>query len=306
MATGVSERPAAASAAPTGTLPYRRQTIREAVGEAWAARALVRPLGARVVRKTYAKTKLGASWLVIRPVVDTGGKALLFGSVLGIVGAPNGVPYFLFLLVGMQAWRLFDQTLFWATRGFDRYAKLTRSFAFPLLLVPISASAFAWVEFLIYGLILVLTFLLFVVVDGELYLQLGPELLLAPLGLLLALGLALGISLWLSLLNARWRDVRLALRFVLEVWLYVTPVIYPLTLLPAGFQTLAQVNPMAPVVEMVKEGLLDAGHVTALGVAWSVAATIAALASGLWFFSRNAARFNTPLPLDDDDDDETF
>lgn len=284
--------------------PYRRQTVPALLRETWEERALLRPMASRVVRKSFAKTKLGALWLVIRPLVDTGGRALLFGAVLGAVTTPGGVPYLLFLLVGMQAWRLFDQTLHWATRGFDRYAKLARQFVFPLLTVPIAASAYGWLEFVIYGVLLILAFLLFWIFDGTLYLQLGPELLLAVLGMACALTFALGLSFWLSVLNARWRDVRLTLRFVLEIWLYVTPVIYPLEQLPSGVRPIVQANPVAPAVEMVKHGLIDAGSVSALGIAWAVVASLGTLWSGLWFFSRHASRFNRPLLADEDDDDE--
>jgi lipopolysaccharide transport system permease protein len=222
-----------------------------------------------------------------------------------VSGATNGAPYFLFLLVGMLGWRLFDQTLFWATRGFDRFAKFTRRFAFPLLLVPVAASAYGWVELSIYSVIVAVTFLILVVTDGQLYLPLGPELLLGVLGLTLALGLALGIGLWTSVLNARWRDVRFTLRYVLEIWLYVTPVLYTLEKLPENLRSIAQVNPMAPIVELVRVGFLGTGSVSPLAVAWAVVATLGALASGLWFFSHYAARFNTPLlGLDDEDEDE--
>jgi lipopolysaccharide transport system permease protein len=213
------------------------------------------------------------------------------------------VPYFLFLLVGMAAWRLFDQTLTWSTRGFDRFSKLVRTFSFPLLLVPIAASAFGWLEFGIYSALTALVFLAFLVTDGTLYLAVGPELLLGVLGLLLALGFGLGLALWLSVFNARWRDVRFSLRYVLEIWFYLTPVIYPLTQLPADVRTLAQVNPMSPIVEMVKEGFLDAGTTSPLAVAWAIVATLIALTSGVWFFANHSARFVVP-DADGDEQDE--
>jgi lipopolysaccharide transport system permease protein len=194
--------------------------------------------------------------------------------------------------------------LFWATRSFDRHARFTRRFAFPLLLVPVAGTAFAWVEFAIYTGIAVFMFVLFAVTDGVLYLALGPELLMGLAGLLLAALLALGIGLWLCVLNARWRDVRLTLRYVLEIWLYATPVIYPLSQIPSGFRTIAQINPMTPIVEMTKQGFLNAGDVTGGGVIWAVSATTIAVGSGLWFFGRYAARFISPLLVVDDEEEE--
>jgi lipopolysaccharide transport system permease protein len=292
------------AAGPTITTRPRSQSVRDAVSDAWQGRALARPMAARVVAKTYAKTKLGIGWLFIRPIVDIGSRTLLFGSVLGVEGASNGAPYFLFLLIGLFGWRLFDQTLFWATRGFDRFAKLARRFAFPLLLVPVAATAYGAFELCVYGVMIAIAFAVLWIVDGQLYLPLGPELLLGVLGLLLALGFGLGIALWTSVLNARWRDVRFTLRYLLEIWLYATPVIYPLETLPESVQPVAQINPMTPIVELVKEGFLDSGTVGLVPTLWAVAATLAAMSSGLWFFAHNAARFNTPLAAGDDDDDD--
>ena len=281
-------------------------SIRRELTEAWRDRALVPRLAARVVIKTYVKTILGRTWLILRPLMDTLGLALLFGAVIGIA-VPGGIPYLLFLIFGLLGWRLFERSLFWSTRSFDRYARLVRKLNPPLLLMPIAGTGPAVVEAMVYVAILVLMLGFYGVSDGTSYLAVGPELLLGIAGLLLCLLLALGLGLTLSVLNARARDVRLALRYVLTVWFYVTPVIYPLSKLPETFQVLAQINPVTPMIEMIKEGFLDVGRVDPLGVAWAVAATALSIAFGLWFFSRKAVDFATPLHgemLGDDEEEE--
>ena len=149
----------------------------------WEARRLVPLVGSRVLIKGYAGTKLGRAWLVLRPGVTVLSMTLLFGAVLG---APsNGVPYPIFLLTGLLAWLTFDRFVFWAVRSFDVYGRLIRNFAFPLLLVPTASGFAASVEFTIFvGFILIAT-CVFWAVDGVVYLQFGPELLLAVAGVLL-------------------------------------------------------------------------------------------------------------------------
>lgn len=296
------------TAAAATSVTYRRPqpSVRVEIGRAWASRALLPRLGARVVVKTYVKTIAGRGWLVIRPVMEGLAMGLIFGGVVGL-NAPEGLPYLLFLLVGLLGWRLFERSLFWSTRSFDRYNKLTRSMDPPLLLLPIGGTAPGIVEFGVYSVLIALVAAGFSIADGTAYISLGPELLLAVLGVALCYLFSVGLGLFLSVLNARARDVRLTLRYVLDVWVYITPIIYPLGKLPEGFQVLAQVNPVAPMVEMVKEGLLGAGTVTVGGAVWATAATLLALGGGLVFFSRYSSVFVTPLHgrhVADDEEEE--
>ena len=123
-------------------------------------------------------------------------------------------------------------------------------------------------------------------------------------GLALSLGLAWGLGLWLSVLNAMARDVRLSLRYVLMVWMYVTPVIYPVSALPEGWQFLATINPVAAPVELIKEGLIGAGDVELDAILVSIGVTLVACVSGLWFFARVAPIAVGRAPEEDEDDDE--
>jgi len=306
--------PARAPAGPDAASEVRyrppRPSVPGVVRDAWRSRHLVRPMGFRVVAKMYAQTKLGRSWLVIRPAMDVGGSALIFGGVLG-VSARDGTPYVIFLVVGLAGWRLFERTVYWSTRSFDRYARYTRRFVMPLLLLPIAGAAPALVEFCVYSGIVLLIAAGYLAFDGTLWLESGPQLLAGAGGLVLCLAMGLGLSLWTSVLNARTRDVRHTMRYVLQIWMFVTPVLYPLSQLPAGFRPLAQANPMTSPIELVKYGFLGAGDVQLVPVVTSVAAILAVLAGGLWFFSRQASHFLGPAgwgrggaTMDDDDDDD--
>lgn len=284
------------------TLHRRPQSTLAMVREAFAARYLVPRFGARALAKRYARTKLGRLWLVIRPAMEIFGMAFIFGAVLS---APSeGVPYTVFLLVGLSIWRLFDRALYWSTRGFELYGRLPQRLSFPLLLIPVSAAAPGLVEALVYLVFLVGVVAYYALAQGDVFVGVGPELLVAAAGLGLAFAFACGLGLSLSVLNARARDVRFTLRYVLDVWLFVTPVIYPVDALPGAFKMLATVNPMAAPVEMFKHGLIGVGEVQLGAVLVSVGATVAAVVSGLWFFNGTQDSLVRHRFQHDDEDDE--
>jgi len=293
---------AAVATAPEVVVQPYRPGVAELLRESWRQRALIPRIGIRATVKGYSSTRLGRTWLVLRPTLSIFAMSLLFGAVLD---APsNGVPYAIFLLAGMLGWMSFERFVFWATRSFNVYRRLAANLRFPLLLVPTASAIPAGIELCVIAGLLFLTALIFWITDGTLYLQFGPDLLLAAAGLALGVGLAWGLGLWLSVLNAMARDVRLTLRYVLMVWMYVTPVIYPISALPAGWRFLGTINPVAAPVELIKEGLIGAGAVDLDALLVSVGVTLIACVSGLWFFARVAPIAVGAAPEDDEDDDE--
>lgn len=275
--------------APVVRIMEPRTSAWASVRDAWRYRGWIPWFGARVLVKRIAGTKLGWLWLLIRPLVDTLGKALIFGAVLQIA-APNAVPYFVFLLAGMTTWRFFERWVFQATRSFDQYSKLMKGLKFPLLLVPFSAGAYPLVEASVYFLVFAGAIVTYLFIDGILYLRLSPDLLVAAAGLALALVSAWGVGLWVSVLNAKARDWRYIMRYVLEIWLYLTPVVYPLSAVPPSIRTFALLNPLTAPIEMVKLGLLGAGRVETVSVLSSLSFVVLMVSSGLWFFTREAMR----------------
>lgn len=257
--------------------------------DAWRARRLWPSLGNRVLVKLIWGTKLGAWWLVLRPVMDSLGKSLIFGGLLQ-VATPGGAPYFLFLIVGLIAWRSFDRLVLYATRSFDFYRKIMREIDFPLLLVPIGSAAFPLVEVAVYTAVFIGTVLAFFAFTGDFWLQIGYETLAAPVGLAILVTTGFGLGFWTSVLNGKARDTRLVMRYVLEFWMYLTPVVYPLSAVPPAYQWLATLNPLTAPVELVKTGLLGTGNVQLYPLVWGIVFASAIFVSGLWFFSREATR----------------
>lgn len=287
------------------TIHDRRPTILDALRSGWANRYLLGWLGARMLIKQYARTKLGRSWLLTRPLLDTAGKAFIFGGVLGAT-APGGLPYFLFVLIGMTGWVVFEQTLTWASRAFDRYRKLLEVYDFHPMLVPVSATSTGFVQGAAYLLVATLTILYYVVADGTFWLDIGPHSVLTLAGFAMMLLLAWGVGLWITTLNAYSRDIRYGLPYGLQIWMFVTPIIYPLEQLPSGFQILAWLNPMTAPIELFKYGLLgpDAAQITAQAVLVSLGLTAFSLVSGLLFMNRKLPLFYGAASLDVDEEEE--
>jgi lipopolysaccharide transport system permease protein len=281
-----------------------RSSPLELVRRTWQLRSLLPRLGPRQMIKGFAGTKLGPSWLVIRPVVSIFGMALLFGSVLKTPS--GGVPYLLFLLVGMVGWMTFQRGVFWATRSFDIYRKVAGRVQIPTLAVPTAALMLMVIEVAIVAVLAAGAAGFYWVTEGELALELArPEALLGIAGILLAAVLAWGFGLWLGTLNGLARDVRLTLTLVLPVWMYATPVVYPISALPDRWSFLATINPVSAPVELVKEGFLDAGELTAGILAVSLVSTVVLCTSGLWFIARLSPRLlRARTFVDDEEEDE--
>lgn len=287
-------RRASLRTAPEATLIDRPQSALSHVREAWRERRLLPWLGVRIITRIFAGAKLGRAWLLIRPLMDTLGKALIYGGILAAPSA-NNVPYFIFLTVGMTGWMLFQRSVYFATRSLNIYRRLMREFNFPLLLAPISVSALGIVEMGFYFLIAAGAFGYYWYADGVLYLEIGPQLLYGVAGLAGCLVFSWVLGIWLSVLNAKAEDVRLTLRYVLGFWLYLTPIIYPFSAIPPQYQGVASVNPMAPWIELVKKGFLGAGELRPVPLLWSMGLIVVIGVSGVWYFNREAQR-----SMDDD------
>lgn len=287
------------------TIVERSPTTLELLRTTWEQRRLLGWFAARVVVKRYAVTRLGRAWLVLRVIIPLFGFTLLFGTVLK---APsNEAPYLLFLVVGFGAWQSFDRVLYFATRSLDRYRRLSRNLVFPMLAIPIGGVGLAMVETVIYVVIGAGAVAYYAIAEDTMYLNTGPELLAGVAAFVLAWAFGTGLSLYTSLLNVKARDTALVTRYVLQIWLFVTPVFYPVEALPNGLRFLATINPVAPIVELAKWGFIDAGEVRPLALAISMTVTAVVLVSGLAVFARKAPwAWRGDILVEDDEEEEMF
>lgn len=282
-----------------------RPTLWQTLRESWRSRHLIWDVGATALLAYFVKYRLGPTWIVFNTFMGVIGWSLIGGGVLKVT-APNGMPYFLYTLVGIMGWQLFQSTLTITARSFLRLRSLIKEVYFPLILVPIAGSAQALVRFFLLFLTYLITVVYYWLGKGHLYAQLAPKyLFFSAVGLFLCIALAWGISLWTAPLTAHTRDVRMLIRYVTPFLFFVTPVIYPIDRLHGKTRLIAELNPLSSPVEMAKVGLLGAGSVRLFAAIWSAAAIGLVFASGVWFMNRFGARV-VGLAATDEDDDEEF
>jgi lipopolysaccharide transport system permease protein len=287
----------------TAELPQWRQPLPRTLRETWESRHVLRPMAAYAV-PDYAQTHIGRWWLFLRPGLPIIAYTIVFGGIFG-AKAPNGVPYLIFVLFGMQGWQLFQHTVIFETRSFQRLGRFARSLNVPLLYVPTASLSRAFVNFLVYVVFGVGALGYYLIAKQTLYLNLSPQLLagFAGWGLCIIFGWAVGL--FTAALNARVPDVRFTLPVVMQFLMLITPVVYPLEQVPHAFQPLAQANPLTGVMELVKYGFLDAGEVNALWLGWSVLACALTVLFALLFFNR-FAQARTRSGEDDEEEEEAF
>jgi lipopolysaccharide transport system permease protein len=235
----------------------------------------------------YRRTKLGWLWLVLRATGPVGLNAVVFGGILQV--GPDNVPYFLFMVCGMTTWVLFERSLLYVTRSLERNRRLVTKIYFPRLILPMAAVAPGLLFLAILLLVTVGTVVFFRQQDGVWYITLRPELMASVAAILMSLAFTVAVGLWTSVLQARYRDIRFGLRYVMQVWFYLTPIIYPLSDVEEKWRWLMMFNPMAAVVALFKWGTLGLEGPTVTGIVSSVSLIAVAAISGMWFFNREEA-----------------
>jgi lipopolysaccharide transport system permease protein len=245
---------------------------------------LLRLLVRRDLLSKYKQTVLGPLWWVVQPVA----LALVFTVVFGrVVTVPtNGVPRLLFNLCSLLGWTYFGQNLNAVSSTFISHAGLFGKVYFPRLIVPLATTisnlCALGVQFSVFFCFYI-AHRLFAATSG---LHLGLNVLMLPLLVLETAAFSLGAGLWLASLTGKYRDLSYALPLLINVWMFLTPVFYPLSQFPKRLQALAIFNPMSTIVESFRRLLLGVGTVTPAAIAISITITIMILLSGIWLFQR--------------------
>jgi lipopolysaccharide transport system permease protein len=293
----------AGAEAETGTAELKqwRQPLRRSLRETWESRHLLRPMAAYAV-PDYAHTRIGRSWLFLRPGLPIIAYSIVFAGIFG-AKAPHGVPYLVFLLFGMQGWHLFQSAVIYETRSFSRLGKFARTLNVPLLFVPTAAISRALAISSVYGVFGVGSLAYYGIAHHKLYLEFGPQLLVGVAGWILCLVFGWGLGLFTAALNSRIPDVRFTLPVFMQFLMFCTPVVYPLEQVPSQFQPLAQANPLTGVMEMVKYGFLGAGELHPIWIAWSLVAMVGTVLLGLLFFNRYAQARTRQGEFDDEEEE---
>ncbi|MFQ5681791.1 MAG: ABC transporter permease [Candidatus Binatia bacterium] len=243
----------------------------------WEYRELLYFLTWRDIKVRYKQTVLGIAWAVIQPLFLMLIFTIFFGRLARIPS--DGMPYPIFAYTALLPWQLFSRALTDASTSLVASERLITKIYFPRLLVPTSAVLASLVDFAI-ALVLLLGMMVF-------YGMVPTMALIAlPLFILFALMTALGMSFWLSALNAQYRDIRYVLPFLTQVWFFVTPVVYPASMVPEAWRFLYGINPMTGVVEGFRWALLGNTEGPDATLAVSFTVVLAVFIGSLYYFTR--------------------
>jgi len=249
--------------------------------ELWEFRELAYFLALRDVKARYKQAAFGVAWAVIQPVAGVALFTFVFHKLASIES--DGLPYPVFALVGFLAWTYFASTLTAAVASLVTNAALVTKVYFPRIAAPVSA--------LLPGLVNLAPGLLVLVVL-MLHYGTSPDLALLafPVCVVWLMAASLGVSLLLATLNVRYRDVGSVVATLLQLWLFASPVAYPTSTVPADWQWLYSLNPMAGVIDAFRWSLV-AGPPPGAEALVSVASTLVLLAAGLVYFASSERRF---------------
>jgi lipopolysaccharide transport system permease protein len=266
----------------------RQHGVFARVRELWSYRYLWWYFASATVTSLYRGSALGWLWLLLRVVAPIGINALVFGDMLS-QSQKVPIPYFLFFLCGIVTWTIFERSLFYITRSVERNRRLVTRVYFPRLILPVSAVAPGLVYLAVLIIILAITVVVFHQRDGLWYVTMSPRLLVSVGAVVASLAFAIAVGLWTSVLQARYRDIRYALRYVTPVWFLLTPVVYELSDISPRYSWLVALNPMAAIVEAFKWGTLGQGTFPQVPAAMSLGLVVITMMTGLWFFNREEA-----------------
>lgn len=247
------------------------------LGELWDYRELLYFFVWRDIKIRYKQTAVGATWAVLQPFLTMLVFSLFFGKLAHIPS--EGLPYPIFYYSALLPWMYFAASLQNATNTIVENQRVITKVYFPRLVLPLSATLSGLVDFGV-------SFLLFIAMMVFYGIRPTMAIFYFPLFLFFALLVALGAGLWLSALNAIYRDVKYVLTFLVQFWMFASPVAYPSSLVPAKWRWLYGLNPMAGVIEGFRWSLTGHGDPPGILLFASFLVVVAVLVGGLAFFQR--------------------
>lgn len=250
--------------------------------ELWRFRTICLVLARRALMVRYRQTVIGVGWALIQPLL----LMAVFTVFFGILGKfpSEGVPYPVFVYTGLLIWQMVNKTFTEGTNSLISNAEMVRKIYFPRAYFPIAVALSSLVD-VVFGLIaLAVLLVIYHIVPG-------PQLLLLPIPTGIAIISALGLAFWNSALNVSYRDVGHLLPFLAQMWMFLTPIIYPSTIVPEVYRPLLYLNPLTVAVEGVRWSIL--GSPAPSLMAWLLGLTVATLllVSGYLFFRSQEPKF---------------
>jgi homopolymeric O-antigen transport system permease protein len=251
------------------------------LGDLWHYRELIYFMTWRDLKVRYKQTLLGVSWAILQPFLTMVVFSIFFGELAKIPS--DGIPYPIFSYTALLPWTLFANALNNASRSLVSQQNMVTKIYFPRLVLPLASVVAGVVDFALAFLVLV-GMMIYYNATGATELVISSKLWTLIPFILLALVTALGVALWLSALYVKYRDVNYILPFLSEVWKYLSPIAYSTTLIPAKWQIVYSLNPMAGVVNGFRWALLGTPTPPDIRLVASVAVSLLLLITGLLYF----------------------
>ena len=250
--------------------------------EIWRYRELLFFLTWRDIKVLYKQTVLGVAWAVIQPLFTMVIFTVFFGKLAKMPS--DGIPYPVFSFAALVPWTFFANGLTKSSQSLVNDSNLIKKVYFPRLIIPMAAVLSSLVDFLIAFIVLVGMALVYGI-------KLTAALFWLPAFILLALCTSIGVGLWLTAMHVQFRDIRYAVPFLIQAWMFATPIAYPSSLLPEPWKTFYGINPMAGVVEGFRWSLLGVNSAPGPIIYVSSAISLLLLISGAFYFRRMEKNF---------------
>jgi len=235
----------------------------------------------------YKQTILGPIWYLIQPLVNTIIFTIIFGKVAQI--STDGTPPFIFYMAGTVIWSYFASCLNFTSNTFVSNSGLFGKVYFPRLIIPVSHIIITFLQFIIQFTFFIL-FLIYFIFNGS-DININITVVFLPILLLQLALLSIGIGTFISSITAKYRDLTFAMPFIIQIWMFATPIVYPLSIIPDKYKFIASLNPMTSIVEIFRYMFLGQGSVNLLIIITSVLVTLIFLFLGLLFFNKIEKNF---------------
>lgn len=252
------------------------------LSELWRYRDLVLLFVRRDFVATYKQTILGPLWFIIQPVLTTITFTIIFGNIAKI--PTDGIPQMLFYLSGLVSWNYFAECLNKTSNTFIGNAHIFGKVYFPRMAVPVSIVISNLVTYLIQFL-LFLSFYIYFIITGTVV-HPNIAILLLPVMIVMMACLGLGLGIIISSMTTKYRDLRFLVTFGVQLFMYATPVIYPMSILSPKAQFYISLNPMSSIIETFRYAFLGSGNLNFMHLAYSAVFSLVILFIGVIYFNK--------------------
>ena len=252
----------------------------------WKFRELFYFLVWRDVKIRYKQTVIGAAWAIVQPLMTMVVFTVIFGNFAKIPS--DGLPYAIFSYTALLPWNYFSQAIARSGNSLVGDSNLIRKVYFPRLIIPLASVSSPLVDFFVSFLVLLAMLAWFGITPGW-------GVLVLPVFLVLAFMTALAVGLWLAPLNARYRDIGYTIPFLVQLWMYASPVVYAVSMVPEKWRLIFSLNPLAGVIEGFRWALLGKGDPAIGAIMISACVVLMLLLGGVFFFKRMERYFTDVL-----------